>query len=122
MIDVNKMEDIDNEGLSFYENLQIVLEAINDWDREVETLEGYIESLKVFLGDTLKMNKDGIKEVLKSKDPLSNSWKMESVSILLDVFPEENSLLHQILDNLMKDLQQYFGSMKNSPSSDSEGE
>lgn len=107
MISISIIEEIEDEELEFYQNLTIILQAIDDWDEELEYLEEYFESVRSYTGGTLYKNKKQIEEILCTKNPLEESWKIESVSVLLDIIDNEHQILEEVLIKLASDIENH---------------
>jgi hypothetical protein len=97
---INVLEDIEDESLSFYEELTCLLEAIDNWESEIVTLENYLSSVESFLGNSLSVNRLEISKILEQKNPRETAWKMESISILLELLDNDDDLLVDVLNNL----------------------
>ena len=110
MINIDMIEDIEDESLSFYENLNCLIQAINEWDEELTLLRDYSTSIKTFLGGSLKRNKENINIFLKSKNPSKEAWKIESISVLLDLLDNNSELLDDVLSKLYLDIEKHISS------------
>ena len=107
MIKVDLIEEIDYANFPSYRKLNVLIEAINDWERNINTIEEYILLIQDYLGGSLSLNKKDINQILSEKNVFDDAWKMESISTLLDIL-DDNELLNVALDNLILDIKIYL--------------
>ncbi len=108
MIDIKVIEEIENEELPFYKKLIVILQAINDWDDNIDNIEEYLQSVKIFLGGSISMNRIEINQILIEKNSLKKLWKMESISVLLDILDNDCQILEDVLKELSTDIKKYI--------------
>jgi hypothetical protein len=99
------------EELNYFECLDPILqekadklsEAITNWELPILYVEDYIKGITIFLGGSIEINKWQIESVLENRNAVYDMWKMESISVLLDLYENESSSLNLkfILDDLI---------------------
>ena len=102
------VEDIDeissklNSKSRTYLALNIFKEAINDWPNYISTLKTYDKEVAIYLNETLT-NKYNIEKALQTVNFTKDSWKAESLSIIVSVFDyfEKNQTLEQIIKTII---------------------
>lgn len=82
--------------------IRIILEAINDWDSDIEFLEDYLLKIEEYLG-TLELTTKEVHEIIDKKDLSKDAWKMESISTLL-LIVDENEILNDVLNELIANI------------------
>jgi len=91
------LEKVTNDDASV---MNILLRAINDWPEPISTLAEYEGAIEKFVGGrTLRTN---LAKKPDSSDRRGESWKLESMTEVLDVFtyfPDKSSL-KEIIDYL----------------------
>jgi len=110
---IDDVDDIEDENLEFYEQLCILLRAINDWDERIFFVEDYILALNNFLGNDISLTKTEINLLLERKNAFSEMWNMESVSVLLTILENKEDNLEVVLDKLIFDIKNHLGHVPN---------
>lgn len=64
--------------------LNYLLESINDWPQPANTLEDFIEQLKVFL-NIPEITRSAIEEGIKDLNPKKFLWEIETLTNLLEL-------------------------------------
>ncbi len=85
--------------------INIFLSAVNDWPNSILTLEDYELEVEKFVNGVTKKNT--IKKCLKNGDVSKNSWKLESLSQVFEVFQfykNDDPSLKEIIDDLKNKL------------------
>ena len=82
--------DIDNLMANMNSNsrvhliLSIFKEAIDDWPENVQTLFEYNNEVRVYI--KAKTSKSNIERAMQSADIVNDTWKAESLAVILRVF------------------------------------
>jgi len=81
---VTKLVTLRNENFfsgSSQKEIDLFLQAVNDWPHPIETMDDYFSAVKVFLkADTL--NYETIDNGMRKLNPEHFAWEMESLSSL----------------------------------------
>ena len=86
-----KIEDIEkNHDNSL--NLQLLMEAINDWRTAPTTLDEYFHSVAEFLKIDLSSKKENIRNALQERNNINCAWEIESITSLLELMEEGQTL------------------------------
>jgi hypothetical protein len=78
--------------------MKYLLESINDWPQPADTLEDFIEQLKVFL-NVREITQSVIEEKIKDLKPQEFAWEREALNNLLElmILNEEKILEVELL-------------------------
>jgi hypothetical protein len=87
-----RIKDIDYEGTPFYNKIQLFLQAVNDWDEDIESVEEFLFRISEYLGGSLAYEKDTMTKILIKKNIFEEAWKVESLSTLLNLLEAEETL------------------------------
>lgn len=110
MIAIETIEQIETEDVEFLRKLDILLNAVSDWDTGVNTIEEYLHGLKLYLG-SLDLNKREVLQVLEIKPVFEDAWKGESVATLiqmLDISSDET--IATMMEDLLKQIGEFLAS------------
>lgn len=103
MITIEELRQIYDSKKKNNDKIQILIEAINDWNSDSEFLEDYLLEIKEYLG-TLELTKREVNEIIDKKPLSKDAWKVESISSLLLIVDDENELLHEALYKLISNI------------------
>ena len=111
LIEVVESNPTDNNYKSAADNL---LEAFTDWPTENLEVSEMISELKKEVQD--KLTFDNISRFLKTLNPNKDSWKMESLSSILELFDfEQNKSVNKEieLENILEKLTEHYRNKSN---------
>ncbi len=107
MIQIELIENISSEldeniKTEFYNDIEILLGAINDWDETYTTLEDFEIAWTNFLNGSLNHRSEVVSSILSLKNPQKDAWKMESISGLIRILKNDkrDMTLQEALDNI----------------------
>lgn len=107
MIQIERIENLSSEldekiEAEFYNDLEILLGAISDWDETYTNLEDFEIAWTNFLGGSLNHRSEVVSSILSLKNPQKDAWKMESISGLIRILRNErrDMTLQEALENL----------------------
>jgi hypothetical protein len=111
MISVEVLDDFECFDTVLQGKVDKLYEAIINWENPVLSVEDYIREITDFLGGSIEINKLQVENVLKNRNTVYNSWKMESIYVLLDLYENEmhNLNLKSLLDKLIVQIQNFDG-------------
>ena len=96
---LEEIQDSDKVPLAVKQIIDILLLAINDWPKEILTVDDYEIEVKGFIKNSTTL--DNIERALKKIDYSTESWESESLYQVKDVFlhyDEEIDLRAVIVD------------------------
>lgn len=97
---IGYLADID-EDFPLFNKINILSEAISDWDEHIIILEDQISAWRNYLGGSLYLCKDEILKKLDHKDCVTDAWKAESIFSLLGILDNDRQQLQNELDMLI---------------------
>src|SRR5689334_19472754 len=103
MTKIETLQNIDDTQVGFSIELNILFEALSDWDDPLDYVEEYLERVKEYLGGTLNLSRSQVLDILGTKNVVYEAWKMESVSTLLKLLDDSifnKSRLLNVTDEL----------------------
>ena len=85
--------------------INALLEAINDWPVEIETVDDYFKEVLGFLGlESSEASLISIRNRMKPIDIKTNAWRLESIESLLLVFQSDKSnVIRTVFNELIRD-------------------
>lgn len=81
---IKSLENFEINDTNFVNLRNILLQSINDWPTEVLTTEDYILEIEKKIGAI--PNKQNIKNWINEVDVTSQSWHVESLGNLLEIY------------------------------------
>jgi hypothetical protein len=110
MIKIETIQDIDEGDTNFSNQLSIFVEAENNWDESIDYVEQYIVRIREYLGGTLNLNRFEILDIVKTKNLMTDAWKVESIHVLLKLLDDQplSLKMSSALDELIANLRNYL--------------
>lgn len=102
------IDEIEDKSLSFFDDLQILIRAMDNWDNTVVTIGSYLNNIELFIGRDLKVSIRDINEILEDSNNQMSLWKHESFFELSKLIKTENEILEDKLDELISSVQAYL--------------
>ena len=96
IVDLEKIQESEKTTTVVRQVLEIILQAINDWPSQIDSLTGYEDEVYKFIGKDIDKKK--FAQYLSQMDYSKNAWVAESFSQLIEVFDyyEEGKSLQDI--------------------------
>jgi hypothetical protein len=86
--------------------IDVAMNAIYDWDAEVNDLETYFESVSDFLDSGLDLTKEEIEGKLEKCNPENDGWKMQSIMTLSEILVDNMQKLDVVLLGMKTEIDQ----------------
>lgn len=98
--DIETVVEKQNVGENLLKILNIFLNSITDWPKDVFTLEEYVEQLEEFVKG--EVTKHRLANILKEINIMNNAWYVESITQISEAFNyyPKDITLKQIINDL----------------------
>lgn len=83
---ISEIKEISIKSINTRILVELLLLALNDWPRSIDSLSEFEGELKILLCEQSIIDISKIEHYLKSVDMISNAWYVESFTFLLELF------------------------------------
>ncbi len=108
VLSFNEIDKIEDESLPFYEDLQILIGAILEWDVPPKSVESYLDKVRIYLGRDLNIHKSEILNILSDVNLQMSLWRHESVYTLSKLIDSDDETLEESINSLLIQIRNYL--------------
>ena len=107
-LNIESLYKIEDETLSFHEELQILIDSIYNWDGPANSTDQFFEGIKKYIRRDLHLTKKEALNILNDENFQLSLWKHESFFLLTNLYKSDSEFLDERIKKLLAKITRYL--------------